>query len=163
MNLHAQWIVGFVDGEGCFHLGLNTNKSMSFGFQILPEFVVVQHQRDRQVLEALKSYFKCGYIKVNHGDRLCFLVRNLHDLVTVILPFFEKHKLKTKKGIDFEKFRDVVLMMDKKLHLTEDGFHAIKSLILAMRKWQKSEGLRLLPTPTDAEPCSSSVETQALP
>jgi hypothetical protein len=107
---------------------------MSFGFQILPEFVVVQHQRDRQVLEALKAYFKCGYIKVNHGDRLCFLVRNLHDLVTIILPFFEKHKLKTKKCIDFEKFRDVVLMMDKKLHLTEDGFHAIQSLILAMRK-----------------------------
>lgn len=107
---------------------------MSNGFQILPEFVVVQHERDRQVLEALKTYYNCGYIKVNHGDRLCFVVRNINDLNTKIIPFFDKHKLKTKKRIDFEKFRHIVIMMSKKQHLTYEGFHEIKSLILAMRK-----------------------------
>jgi hypothetical protein len=25
MKLNAQWIVGFVDGEGCFHIGMNKN------------------------------------------------------------------------------------------------------------------------------------------
>jgi hypothetical protein len=27
MNLNAQWIVGFVDGEGCFHIGINQKSS----------------------------------------------------------------------------------------------------------------------------------------
>ena len=69
---------------------------MKLGVQVLPEFVVVQHERDRQVLEALKSYFKCGYVKVNHGDRLCYTVRNVGHLLDIIVPFFEKHKLKKK-------------------------------------------------------------------
>jgi hypothetical protein len=107
---------------------------MSFGLQFVSEFILIQHQRDRQVLEALKSYFKCGTIKIFHDNHLCFLVNNLHDLVYIIIPFFEKHKLKTKKRIDFEKFRHIVLKMDQKLYLTEDGFHEIKSSILAMRK-----------------------------
>jgi hypothetical protein len=25
MKLNAQWVVGFVDGEGCFHIGMNKN------------------------------------------------------------------------------------------------------------------------------------------
>jgi hypothetical protein len=46
MNLNAQWVVGFVDGEGCFHVGINQNESMSLGVQVLPEFTVVQHEVD---------------------------------------------------------------------------------------------------------------------
>ena len=26
MDLNAQWVVGFVDGEGCFHIGINKNQ-----------------------------------------------------------------------------------------------------------------------------------------
>lgn len=135
MNLHAQWIVGFVDGEGCFHVSINKHKDMKLGYQVLPEFVVVQHERDIQVLEALKTYFKCGYIKVNHGDRLCYVVRDVTALLTIILPFFEKHKLKTKKRIDFEKFRTIVRMLGDKEHLNEQGLATIKKLVTAMRKY----------------------------
>jgi hypothetical protein len=45
MKLDAQWIAGFVDGEGCFHIGINQNKDMLLGYQVLPEFVVTQHKR----------------------------------------------------------------------------------------------------------------------
>ena len=67
MNLHAEWITGFVDGEGCFHVGINTNLGLATGFQVLPEFTVVQHERDVQVLHALKAYFGCGVVRLNHG------------------------------------------------------------------------------------------------
>jgi hypothetical protein len=107
---------------------------MKHGFQILPEFVVVQHERDRQILEAFKSYFRCGYIKMNHGDRLCYVVRNLEHIMNRIIPFFDKHKLKTQKNIDFEKFRYIVLCMSKKQHITDQGFSQLKTKILAMRK-----------------------------
>ncbi len=45
-RLDAKWIVGFVDGEGCFHVAINKIPEMSLGWQVLPEFRVVQHERD---------------------------------------------------------------------------------------------------------------------
>ena len=70
MQLEAQWITGFVDGEGCFHVGINPHSDMKCGYQVLPEFTVVQHERDVQLLHALKAYFGCGVVRRNHGDRM---------------------------------------------------------------------------------------------
>jgi len=62
MSLQTGWIVGFVDGEGCFHIGINKNPSMSTEYQVLPEFTVTQHKRDIKLLYAFKSYFHCGVV-----------------------------------------------------------------------------------------------------
>ena len=134
MNLEAQWIVGFVDGEGCFHVGINKHPDMKVGYQVLPEFTVVQHERDIQVLHALKSYFGCGVVRSNHGDRMAYRVRGQQHLLQYIIPFFEKHKLKTKKGIEFRKFRRVLLMMQDGLHLTEDGLLKIREITAEMNR-----------------------------
>ena len=128
MNLNAQWIVGFVDGEGCFHIGINKNQEMKLGVQVLPELTVVQHEVDEQVLYALKAYFGCGVVRKNHGTRLSYRVRGQKNLLQKIIPFFEKHQLKTRKRVDFAKFRKVLLMMEKKEHLNPDGVEKIREI-----------------------------------
>lgn len=128
MMLNPQWIVGFVDGEGCFHVGINKNTKMSIGYQVLPEFTVVQHERDIQVLYALKAYFKCGVVRKNHGDRQAYRVRNIKHLNEIIVPFFMEHSLKTKKNVDFRKFRDVLLLIQASKHLTIDGLEEIRNI-----------------------------------
>jgi len=35
-RLSAEWVVGFVDGEGCFFVGVNRQPSMTIGWQVLP-------------------------------------------------------------------------------------------------------------------------------
>ena len=132
MDLNAQWIVGFVDGEGCFHIGINKNQEMKLGVQVLPEFTVVQHEVDEQVLYALKDYFGCGVVRKNHGTRLCYRVRGHENLLNKILPFFEKHQLKTRKRVDFAKFRKVVLLMQKGEHLNPDGLEKIRQIKTTM-------------------------------
>ena len=132
MNLNAQWIVGFVDGEGCFHVGINQNESMSLGVQVLPEFTVVQHEVDEQVLYNLKNYFGCGVVRKNHGTRLCYRVRGQANLRDRIIPFFEKHKLKTRKRVDFEKFRRAILLIEKGEHLQADGLEQIRQIKKSM-------------------------------
>ena len=134
MILDAQWIVGFVDGEGCFFVGVNPHSEMTTGVQILPEMTIVQHRRDIQVLYALKEYFQCGVVRVNHGDRMCYRVRGFENLLLKVVPFFEVHSLKTKKQVDFQKFRDVLLMMGKGEHLTKDGVEKIKSIASSMNR-----------------------------
>jgi hypothetical protein len=128
VKLDAQWITGFVDGEGCFFVGINANATMTAGFQVLPEFTVVQHKRDVQILHALKAHFGCGVVRVNHGDRMAYRVRSKEHLLEHIVPFFMKHSLKTKKRVDFMKFRQVLLLMEKNAHLTSDGVEEIRRI-----------------------------------
>lgn len=132
MKLEAQWVVGFVDGEGCFHVGISRNKNSSVGFQVLPEFVVTQHKRSIQVLYALKDFFKSGVVRHSKGknsDIMCFRIRNTKVLRESVLPFFEKHPLKTTKNLDFRRFRKVLLFMERGDHLTELGIMKIRKYI----------------------------------
>nr|YP_009518897.1 hypothetical protein [Boodleopsis pusilla]AYC64851.1 hypothetical protein [Boodleopsis pusilla] len=134
MQLQAQWIVGFVDGEGCFHIGIHKNQKLALGYQVLPQFTVVQHERDINVLYALKNFFQCGVVRRNHGNLWCYRVRSIHHLHESILPFFEKHKLKTQKNINFLKFRRVIFLMKKGEHLTQQGFERIQKIQSQMNK-----------------------------
>jgi hypothetical protein len=134
MKLEAHWIVGFVDGEGCFYVGINPHPEMTAGYQVLPEFTVVQHRRDVQILHALKAHFGCGVVRVNHGDRMAYRVRGRDHLLERIVPFFMRHPLKTKKRVDFLKFREVLLLMEKGAHLDEGGLAAIRKLASEMNR-----------------------------
>jgi hypothetical protein len=136
MDLEAGWVTGFVDGEGCFHVGINPHTDMTAGYQVLPEFTVVQHERDIQVLHGLKAYFGCGVVRTNHGDRMAYRVRSQEHLLQRIVPFFLKHPLKTRKHIDFMKFRDVLLMMERGEHLTSEGIERIRAIAGQMNRGQ---------------------------
>jgi len=131
-RLEAQWVVGFVDGEGCFYVGINPHPEMSAGFQVLPEFTVVQHERDVQLLYALKQFFGCGVVRRNHGDRMAFRVRNIQHLRERIIPFFEKHPLKSKKQVDFMKFRKILILMERGEHLKPEGIQQIREIASKM-------------------------------
>ena len=131
-RLEAQWVVGFVDGEGCFFVGIDPHSEMTSGFQVLPEFTVVQHQRDVQLLHALKQFFGCGVVRRNHGERLAYRVRSLDHLNEKIVPFFEKHPLKSKKRVDFLKFRKILQLMTKQEHLKRDGIEGIRAIAKMM-------------------------------
>ena len=134
MKLDAQWITGFVDGEGCFFVGINPHKEMTAGFQVLPEFTVVQHERDVQILHALKAHFGCGVVRVNHGDRMAYRVRSKKHLLEHIVPFFMKHPLKTKKYVDFRKFCRILLMMEEGVHLKAEGIEEIRIISKQMNR-----------------------------
>lgn len=135
MQIQKDWISGFVDGEGCFSVGINPNKAATLKVQVLPEFVVVQHKRDVKILYGLKEFFKCGYVKKNHGDLMCYIVRNLSHLLNIIIPFFEKNPLITTKKYNFLRFRWIVQsMVFKKYHLTSAGLEKIVAVNKKMNR-----------------------------
>jgi hypothetical protein len=142
MELSPDWVVGFVDGEGCFHVSVNENPRTRLGYQVLPEFVVVQHQRDVQVLYALKSFFKCGVVRKNNGDRWCYRVRKL-ECLRAICEFFVKHPLKTKKNVDRIRFCRVVGYMLEGRHLRLEGLLEIVEIALQMNTGQREALLRI--------------------
>ena len=138
MKLDAQWVVGFVDGEGCFFVGINPHREMTTGYQVLPEFTVVQHKRDIQLLYALKGFFNCGVVRKNHEDRMAYRVRSVEHLREIIIPFFEKHALKSKKRIDFSRFRKVLTLMAVGGHLNPEGIEKIRAIASSMNTgWKR--------------------------
>ena len=139
-RLDVKWITGFVDGEGCFHVAINRQKEMTLGWQVLPEFRVVQHQRDEQILHRIKTMFGYGQVVVNHGDRKEFRVRGIQNL-NKITAFFEKHPLQTKKCKDFEIFATIIAMMNKREHLTREGLERIARLAATMNTQVRSSYL----------------------
>ena len=148
MNLEAQWVVGFTDGEGCFHVGMARHAEMTLQVQVLPEFTIVQHERNVHVLHALKEFFGCGVVRVNHGDRLCWRVRKLEHLLDRILPFFEKHPLKTRKQQDFLIFRDIVRWMKEGRHLTSEGLQQIRDAAARMNRGNDQQTVKIESSPS---------------
>ena len=131
-HLSPDWLVGFIDGEGCFHVGISKHPELKFNYQILPELTVVRHKRDLALLYKIRSTIGCGVVRRNHGDKYCWRVRKLENLINVIVPFFEKHPLKSKREVEFRKFAKVVRLMGQKKHLGKEGFDRICKIASAM-------------------------------
>ena len=150
-RLNAFWISGFTDGEGCFHISINKLPKMSLGWQVLPEFRIVQHEKDEVVLYRIKDYFGFGDVKVNrtdhHGIRKEFRVRGLENLNKIVM-FFEKYNLNTSKSNDFKIFSKVIEMMNNKHHLTKEGLDEIAKLISEMNRKPKIKYLESSETNT---------------
>jgi hypothetical protein len=133
--LDPNWVVGFVDGEGCFSVSLHRNSMMHRhgGWQLLPVFHVYQHQIHREILEAMVPIFGCGRIR-SKGPKssvLTFVVDGLRNLEAAVVPFFEEYPPVVKQR-DFEAFADIVRSMRKKEHLTSSGFERLVRLAYGM-------------------------------
>src|SRR5258705_2832584 len=65
------WVVGFVDGEGCFSIGFvrqprrRDRNGYATGFQVTHEFVVTQGEQSLSALHELRDFFGVGQVIVN--------------------------------------------------------------------------------------------------
>ncbi len=139
-RLNPYWLVGFTDGEGCFSISIFRNKSLKFGYQVFPEFVLTQGARSLETLEKVKVFFGCGRIYENrrydnHREPLYrYCVRNKNDLLDNICPFFDKYSLQTAKKNDYELFKQGLAMIRDGEHLTESGFTKLQEIASKMNR-----------------------------
>ena len=149
------WVVGFVDGEGCFSVGFikqpnrGNRKGYKLGIQVWCEFAVTQGEKSLDSLEKLQNFFKIGKIYINrrydnHKEHLYRLVvRKREDLKKIIIPFFQQYPLQTAKRNDFEIFVKCFSMIENKEHLTIDGLMTINKLVSQMNR-KKNRTIDLL-------------------
>jgi len=92
-----QWVVGFVDREGCFSISVVRNAGCRLGWQVQHEFAVTQAACSRGALELLREVFGCGALieqqreDGRHHPLMRFSVKRRVDLASVVVPFFEKN------------------------------------------------------------------------
>lgn len=136
-KLQPWYIVGFVEGEGTFHVAFYQDKRMNTNWKVIPEFHINQGYIRREILEAIKNHFKCGYLKPNHAnkssdDTWVYVVRNKNDLKNKIIPFFNQYPLKSQKQNDFLIFQKIVDLTIKGKHLNKNGFKKIVTMAYQM-------------------------------
>jgi hypothetical protein len=152
----AGWITGFVDGEGCFAVPMHRNPTASVGWQVQPQFVVVQGASSVSALEVLRDYFGCGRINLNarrdnHRESLSrYVVRRFRDLDEIIVPFFRENPLRTSKRENFEKFVEVLELMKQRRHLSVGGLLEIAAIVETMNQRKPSNVRRILRDHTPA-------------
>jgi LAGLIDADG endonuclease len=151
------WVTGFVDGEGCFSIGLvrqphrENRVGYRTGYQLTHEFAVTQGEKSIHCLEALKTYFGVGAVYANtrydnhHETLYRFVVRKRSHLRGVVIPFFREYPLRTAKRADFDKFAYCVEQMDAGQHLTRVGLADLIAVAATMnRQKPRTELIRIL-------------------
>jgi hypothetical protein len=145
-NISDEYLLGFVEGEGCFYVSIVPSKETSSGWQVIHFFKVSQNPRGQAILQALKERLDCGYIKTNASKTstdksLAYVVRNNKDLREKVIPFF-KNKLIIKND-DFVKFSKIVEIVALKQHLDKKGVEEVINISYSMntskRKYSKDQ------------------------
>ena len=117
MILTNDYIRGLVEGEGCFsfcNVPLKTGQSEK---SRLPTFVLTMNERDKNLIEAVRSHFSLKnkvyelgpYKKDGHNrDAIArLMVRDVGALKNIIVPFFY-NKLYGHKGTQFNEWIEAI-------------------------------------------------------
>ena len=52
-NLNPNFVTGFIDAEGCFHVSIVENTSLKVGKSVRAMFQISLHQKDKVLLEKI--------------------------------------------------------------------------------------------------------------
>ena len=151
------WVIGFVDGEGCFSIGFVRQpdrpgrRGYTTGFQVSHEFAVTQGVSGVACLDHLRDFFGVGSVIPNRRydnhreDMLRYAVRRRNDLLETIIPFFRGHPMLSPKQQNFEKFASCVELVAAGRHKSTDGLIEIAKIVQTMnRKKPRHDLIRIL-------------------
>lgn len=134
-KLNPYYLVGLVDGEGCFCVSFNKHKD-SQKLEVRLLFEIELREDDKEILERVRHTLDCGNIYHLKYERYKkwkphykYKVSNLKDISEKIIPFFQKYPLQAKKQYSFATFSKVAELMKRKHHLTLQGIEEIRTLV----------------------------------
>ena len=115
----AWFFCGLVDGEGCFIISITKSAKNKVGWSVKLVFKLGLHKKEKALLEKLQSYLCVGNIS-SSGNCLHYRVESIKDL-PIVIKFFDKHSLITKKHADYLLFKQAVNLVLNKEHITMEG------------------------------------------
>ena len=146
LTLTPDYVAGFIDGEGCFSVTIHPHPTVRYGnrWLVAPVFQAYQHRDGVQILLRIRDFFGCGRVspKGPRSSVLTYSVYRRRELESVIVPFFVAHPLISKRK-DFERFAEIVRLMQAQEHRTEAGFRRIVELAFAMNQRGRQRRYRI--------------------
>ena len=151
-NLNPQWVSGFTGGDGGFSIYVRPAKDYVFplrarggaaggpnkvmgGEKVYCQFRITQHSKDLELMQLFIKFFGTGKVHVRSNTstpRCDFIVQDTSFLLDKIISHFNLYPLLNLKQEDYLCFREALLLIKEKKHLTREGLDKIKSLNLEM-------------------------------
>lgn len=137
LELNPYHISGFTQADGSFHVDISKHSSSKLKLRVtrVPKLILTQHEDSLELLEAIKNYFGCGYLTYNKKrQEYNYIINSMPKIKEKVIPHFEKYPIKSAKLISYKKFKEVVLMMENKEHLTVEGLAKIIEIAYSQNK-----------------------------
>ena len=130
-TLHPNFVTGFVDGEGSFGVNIRKSPKHKVGWEVLISLQIYLHPKEQNLLEKIRVSLGVG--KLYKGDNSIELrVQSIKDITNVIITHFDKYPLLSQKRADFELFKQVIAIINRKEHLTMEGIRKIIAIKSSM-------------------------------
>jgi hypothetical protein len=126
--------VGFIDGEGSFSISIGKHKTLKRGFEVRPEFEIELRKDDQEILDRILITIGAGriydlsYERYGWYPHAKYKITSIWDMKEYLFPFLDAYPPQAKKGKSYRLFREIVLMLCKKEHLSDEGFNKIVKL-----------------------------------
>jgi hypothetical protein len=106
--LFEQWLVGFTDGDGNFHIsqqGTGTSTKWGLSYKLTPSGYNVR------ILNYIKKELKVGSI-TKDGSKAQYFIRDRKVLESILLPIFDSYPLLTTKYFDYIKLKKALAILN---------------------------------------------------
>ncbi len=123
-------------------MAVTPNLNYTTGFRVKASFQIGVHIKDLALLEQIKSFFARGHISKLGLESIQYRVTGINDLI-VIVNHFERFSLITCKKHDYWLFKQAVVLIAQKKHLTVEGLEQIISIKASLNTQKISHNLKL--------------------
>jgi hypothetical protein len=141
-------VSGFTAGDGGFSIYVRPAKDYVLGEKVYCRYHIAQHSKDLELMQLFIKFFGTGKVVVRSNTstpRCDFIVQDTSFLfpfgcsqpglvgdLDKIISHFDLYPLLNLKQKDFICFKEALLLIKEKKHLTREGLDKIKSLNLEM-------------------------------
>lgn len=134
LKLRPWFLTGFSDAEASFGILVKRKSSSTLGWVVEANFQITMHIKDVQLLREIQFTLKgVGHIyEYPERNKVYFIVTRLKDFVDVIIPHFDRYPLQSAKSIDYQLWKQCIMLIKNRSHLTLLGLEQIISIKSAL-------------------------------
>lgn len=122
--INIYFIMGVIEGDGSFYVGLRTNRKIRFGFNI------TTHIYELDLLYQIKWTLNCGKTKIKSPTWCRYEVEGNKMLRNIFIPLVESQNgLLGSKSLNFKIFKESMNIFINKEHLTDKGLRKLVEIV----------------------------------
>lgn len=150
VNITAYWLLGFVEGEGCFSVNRGNNYKLDFS--------MCQSYSNLELMKKIKIYLEnlsktganyAGTIGIstvmsnnsNQESVVRIETTRIPFIVDIFIPFLDSLNWRSKKQLDFQDWKNILMLREQGHHLSEEGVKVIDLILSQMNRNRLSTNL----------------------
>jgi len=151
MPLSKEWLLGFIESNGCFSIIIKKSKN-SVGYQTLADFSIKLPAYEENMLKDIQTYLGIGHI-YRRKNEVALKATKLEDIKKVAEFLGPLGFVSAKKRQEFENWRKCIGIIETGRHLKKEGLLEIallRDVIHSKYQWNKKNFCHVR---LDIDPC----------